>query len=500
MNPTEPAASRPSCEELLAENTTLRQRVVELEAALAELRALNSILAARVTELENRLAQDSQNSSKAPSSDLFGRRTRSQRTKSTKASGGQKGHKGETLKMVSEPDEVVVHRVEECCGCGAAVSESVLITLDKRQVFELPPLKLRVTEHQTELRRCLGCGRLNRGQFPEEVGYKVQYGARLKGLAQYLQHYQLLPLKRLQEVFADLLGQRLSQGTLVNASATCYRGLASVEADIKRSIVGAKVIHVDETGLYERRTGTSRGPSGPDEGKRSWLHVSSTPGLTFYAPHPRRGKEALEAIGILPGYQGAAVHDAWPAYASYSCRHSLCNVHLLRELCYLQERHQQGWAASLATLLREMKVAGEAAPEGQLPETTLRAFEKRYDTLVNEGYQANPPPAEAPVKKRGRRKQSRAQNLLERLRQRRHEVLAFLYDPQVPFDNNLAERDIRMMKVQQKVSGCFRGEGASYFCRIRGYISTLRKQGTNVLKGLESVFRGNPLMPLVSAE
>ncbi len=147
-----------------------------------------------------------------------------------------------------------------------------------------------------------------------------------------------------------------------------------------------------------------------------------------------------------------------------------------------------------------MKVAGEAAPEGQLSEVTLTALGERYDQLVNEGYKANPPPAEPTIKKRGRRKQSRAQNLLDRLRQRRHEVLAFLYDPQVPFDNNLAERDIRMMKVQQKVSGCFRGEGASYFCRIRGYISTLRKQGVNVLAGLESVFQGNPLMPQVGAE
>lgn len=473
MSTVEEPKRQSSYEELLAENVVLRQRIVELGA--------------RLKALEDRLAQGSHNSSKPPSSDDFGKQTKSQRMKSEKPTGGQKGHKGETLKMVSEPDEVVLHRVEECCGCGTAVSESVLITLDKRQVFELPPLKLQVTEHQVEVRRCLACGSLNRAVFPAGIGHKLQYGPQLKGLAQYLQHYQLLPLKRLQEVFADLFGQRLSQGTLVNASAACYRGLASVEADIKRSIVNANVIHVDETGLYE-------------QGKRCWLHVTSTPSLTFYAPHPKRGKEALEAIGILSHYQGTAVHDAWPAYGSYSCRHSLCNAHLLRELCYLQERHQQHWAASLAELLREMKVAGEAAPEGQLSEATLVEFGQRYDQLVNEGCQANPPPAEPTVKKRGRRKQSRARNLLERLRQRRHEVLAFLYDPQVPFDNNLAERDIRMMKVQQKVSGCFRGQGASYFCRIRGYISTLRKQGGNVLEGLESVFRGNPLMPQVGPE
>jgi transposase len=259
-----------------------------------------------------------------------------------------------------------------------------------------------------------------------------------------------------------------------------------VEAKVKEGLTRAEVIHVDETGLYE-------------QGKRCWLHVSSTPRLTFYAAHRKRGKEALEAIGILPDYQGTAVHDAWASYASYPCRHSLCNAHLLRELNYLQERHQQSWAASLAGVLREMKVA-RAEGEGRLSEARLRALGQRYDALVAEGYDANPPPAEPAVKKRGRRKQSRARNLLDRLQQKRHEVLAFLYDPKVPFDNNLAERDIRMMKVQQKISGCFRAEGATYFCRIRGYISTLRKQRMNVLEGMESVFRGSPLMPQVGAE
>lgn len=472
MNQSEPLAQRPSYDELVAENVVLRQRVAELEA--------------RLKALEDRLAQDSHNSSKPPSGDLFGRRTKSQRSKSERLPGGQKGHKGKTLKMVSDPDEVVLHQPEACSSCGAAVSESVLIASDKRQVFDLPPLKLRVTEHQAEMRRCLGCGSLNQGRFPQEVAHKLQYGARLKGLVQYLQHYQLLPLGRLQELVADLFGHTLSQGTLVNATKACFQGLAVVEAKVKAGINEAAVICVDETGLYE-------------QGRRSWLHVSSTPMLTFYAPHPRRGKEALDAIGILPDYQGVAVHDAWASYTAYSCRHSLCNAHLLRELRYLEEREAQGWAASLAEVLSEMKAAC-AEGEGRLSEARLNALEARYDALVTEGYDANPPPVEPAVKKRGRRKQSRARNLLDRLRQKRHEVLAFLYDPRVPFDNNLAERDIRMMKVQQKISGCFRGEGASYFCRIRGYISTLRKQGMNVLEGLESVFRGNPLMPQLGAE
>lgn len=363
----------------------------------------------------------------------------------------------------------------------------MLIGLDRRQVFDLPPLNVQVTEHQVEMKRCLTCGCLNQAAFPEEVGYKVQYGPRLKGLTQYLQHYQLLPLKRLQELLRDLFGHTLSQGTLVNATTSCFARLAGAEHSIKAGLAKAEVIHVDETGLYE-------------QGKRSWLHVVSTPKLTFYAAHPKRGKQALEAIGILPTYQGTAVHDAWPAYTSYACRHGLCNAHLLRELAYLEEREAQSWAASLAELLREAKIACDAAPESGLSPTMLADFEARYDQLVNEGVEANPPAVEPTHKKRGRPKRTKAQNLLNRLRQRRHEVLLFMHDPQVPFDNNLAERDIRMTKVQQKISGCFRGEGARHFCRIRGYISTLRKQGLNVLEGLESVFRGRPLMPQLGAE
>ena len=298
MNPAESPEHQPSYEELLAENLSLKQQVAELREWVAS-------LVERIEELEDQLGKDSRNSSKPPSSDPF-KKTKSLRGKSGKASGGQQGHKGKTLKMVSEPDEVIVHRPTECLTCGGELgfSNSVLIDIDKRQIVELPPLSLQVSEHQAEVRRCLGCGSLNRAGFPIDSPCKVQYGPRLKGLAQYLQHYQLLPMKRLQEFFSDLFGHSLSQGTLANATKACFQGLAAVESVIREGVAKAQVIHVDETGLYE-------------QGKRSWLHVASTASLSFYAVHPKRGKQALEAVAILPKYQGTAVHDAWSAYASY---------------------------------------------------------------------------------------------------------------------------------------------------------------------------------------
>ncbi len=352
----------------------------------------------------------------------------------------------------------------------------------RRQVFEVPPLRLSVTEHQAEVKRCCACGVVNRAGFPNEVSQPTQYGPRLKGLAQYLMHYQLLPLARTQELFADLFEHTLSQGTLVNLSERCYRELSEVEVGIKQAILKAEVVCVDETGCVA-------------QGQRQWLHVACTPELTFYASHRKRGRAALDAIDLLPLFEGVAVHDAYASYQHYRCQHALCNAHLLRELTFLEERYQQSWAKDLAELLGEVKKACDAATE-RIPSPAAQAdFALCYTAIIAAGLAAQPPPEKRPAGKRGRRKQSQAKNLLDRLVLRRDEVLRFMYDPQVPFDNNLAERDLRMMKVQQKISGCFRGEGARYFCRIRGYISTLRKQQLNVLAGLESVFRGQPIMP-----
>ena len=474
MNTAEPFNHRLSYEALLAENAVLKEQVAHLQEVVG-------LLSERIEKLEDQLGKDSHNSSKPPSSDPF-KKTKSLRKKSDKSPGGQKGHGGKRLELVSEPDETVVHPVVCCCACGAELSNEARIDVRRRQVFEVPPLRLSVTEHQAEVKRCYECGVLNRAAFPDEVRQPTQYGARLKGLTQYLLHYQLLPLARTQELFADLFNHSLSQGTLVNASERCYQELAEVETCIKQAIVESEVICVDETGCAA-------------QSRRQWLHVSSTPELTFYEVHAKRGRAALDAIDLLPRFEGTAVHDAYASYHAYGCHHALCNAHLLRELTFLQERHRQHWAKELVELLVEVKQACDAAGEA-LPNPSAQAdFALRYTVIIEAGLAAQPPPKKRPVGKRGRRKQSKAKNLLDRLASRQEEVLRFMYDPQVPFDNNLAERDLRMMKVQQKISGCFRGEGATYFCRIRGYISTLRKQKLNILAGLECVFRSQPIMP-----
>ncbi len=475
------ATSLPSYEALLAENLLLKQRVTELEAIVSELRALNMTLAARVKELEDQRGKTSRNSSKPPSSDGF-KKTKSLRQKSEKASGGQEGHKGKTLEMVSEPAEVVRHFVSCCQDCGKTLAAEALLDLPKRQVFELPALKLIVTEHQAEVKRCSDCGTLNCAAFPAEVSQATQYGASVKGFSQYLLHYQLLPLARTQELFYDLFGHELSQGTLVNNSRRCYERLAGVEQAIKVALGQAQVLHVDETSCMV-------------QGQRQWWHVTSTASLTFYALHPKRGRAALNDIGILADYAGVAVHDAYASYNLYDCHHALCNAHLLRDLRYLQERHEQAWAKDLEELLLEAKTACEAVSPELLSSECQEAFICRYGSIIEQGLAAQGPPAARVKGAKGKQKQSPAKNLLDRLVTRRAEVLRFMTDPLVPFDNNQAERDLRMMKVQQKVSGCFRGEGGQYFSRIRGYISTFRKQGLSIMAGLTSIFTGQPLMP-----
>lgn len=458
-------------ERLRTENESLRARVGQLEKVVNELSE----------QLKSLLLQNSRNSSKAPSGD--GKRLKSRRQKSDKAVGGQKGHKGTTLELVAEPDVVVLHRAERCA-CGQSLERVRVQGIEQRQVFELPALPLEVTEHRAEVKQCPSCEQKTKGQFPAGVSQKVQYGARLKAVSVYLHQYQLIPYGRVRECLADLFGQKLSQGSLVSFDGECYTELAETENAIKAAVIASPVIHVDETGCYEK------------DG-RHWLHSASTSKLTFYASDKGRGREAMNRIGVLPGFDGVAVHDAYAPYWGYDCEHALCNAHLLRELTYLAEQEQQSWAYRLAGLLLEVKLALSYA---ELGETQQLAVQAAYKALINEGWRCNPLPQILKHKKRGRKKHTKAQNLLLRLDKYRAEVLRFMTDPGVPFDNNQGERDLRMMKVQQKISGRFRGRGGAYFCRIRAYISTLRKQSLNVLDALESVFVGQPIMPELRAE
>jgi transposase len=278
----------------------------------------------------------------------------------------------------------------------------------------------------------------------------------------------------------------MTVGTLKSLVERCAEQLAPVEQHIKNHLQHAEVLHQDETGLYV-------------EGKRYWMHVSATQDLTHYAVHPKRGKEALSAIGILAGFRGVSVHDGWRAYQFYPCSHALCNVHHLRELTFLDEVLHQDWAWEMITVLLDIKQAVDDARHlghAHLHPLEVQDWKARYARVLAEGYQANPLPSESPPTGKGRRKQSPARNLLDRLSNQQEAVLAFLDNFAVPFDNSLAERDIRMVKVQQKVSGCFRSlDGAHAFCRIRGSISTLRKQGLSVLHALQAVMLGHPVFP-----
>jgi transposase len=443
-------------------------------------------LTARVKELEDRLGKDSHNSSKPPSSDGLGKKPspQSQRGKSGRRSGGQHGHPGRTLSFSESPNEVIVHTPSACQGCGAGLEAAPSTEIRRRQVFDIPPTSLVVTEHRAETRCCPECGLTNRAIFPTGVDSPVQYGSRIQAFIAYLTHYQLLPFERVSSMLSHTVGISVSQGTIANITRRASNILKDVESGIKTALTSAGVLHCDETGV---RIG----------GKLNWLHVAGTPSLTFYASHQNRGRAALDHIGILSAFTGTAIHDGWSAYRVYPCGHALCNSHHLRELTAVEEQYGQPWAKDMKDLLLEIKQSVELAKQAdalQLHLFVKCGFEARYRANLKRAYDANPPPT--PTGRRGRIKQGSARSLVLRLDEYRSSVLAFMYNFTVPFDNNLAERDIRMMKTKQKVSGCFRSNnGAEAFCRIRGYISSMRKQGYNVMTVLQSVFENKTIAP-----
>jgi transposase len=447
-------------------------------------------LTARIEQLETRLNKNSHNSHQPPSSDGPAKRPRprSLRKRSGKKSGGQPGHRGVTRCLVDDPDAVVAHVPVVCAGCGASLGTAPEIRRERRQVIEIPQPRPQVTEHQAVHKACPACKTVTMGAFPPEVTQPVQYGPRTKAVAVYLQTYQLLPYERTVEALGDLFGVSPAEGTLTSAQATAFTQLEGVEQAIGAAVCQADVVHVDETSI-------------PVAGCTAWVHVISTRWMTFYAHHAKRGREAIDAIGLLLTVCGRRVHDAWAPYLSLGGLYALCNAHLLRELIGLHEETGQAWVQKLIRLLLSMQAAvtaAQAAGQPELPAKQRAGYEAAYTRFLNEGLLANPPPP--PTGRRGRPKQTPARNLLDRLVTHRGAILAFLHDFRVPFDNNQAERDLRMLKVKQKVSGCFRSAaGADQFCRIRGYISTLRKQGYSVLDGLTSVFAGQPFMPRLTA-
>ena len=442
------------------------------------------VMEERLKMIEARLNQDSHNSSLPPSSDGMNHYTKNSRKKSKRSTGGQKGHDGTTLKRSSTPDTVIVHTVIKCSRCGCSLKRVESLYKDKRQVIDIPRIETTVTEHQAETKSCPHCGEVTQASFPEYVTKAVQYGINLKTISVYLRQYQLLSSKRTIEAIKDLFSCTIGEGTLFNWSTELSKQLEVSYNSIKEHVIESKVINVDETGISSAK-------------KLNWLHVASTPDATFLAAHQNRGLVAMNDIGILPSYKGIAVHDMWASYFKYDFKHGICNAHIIRELTYAYEEFKQGWAQKLKELLLESHTTVEryrAKGKNSLNSHKLRQYEESYGKLIRKGLRKNPWVRGSPHK-RGRVKQSKVRNLLDRLRDYRASVLAFLYDFNIPFTNNLAERDLRMTKVKLKISGCFRNDtAAEIYCRTRSYLSTTRKNSIAAFDAISNTFNGQPFI------
>lgn len=453
------------------------QRIAELEALVVELRA--------------RLDQNSRNSSKPPSSDGYAKqpaetnnKKRSLRRRSGRKPGGQKGHQGHHLQRREDPDRAVLHEVKTCECCGRDLRGAPIEQSQSRQVVDLPEMPtLECVEHWIHARRC-ECGHLTSSSFPAGVTAPACYGPRIRALGIYLVSYQHLPYERAAEILTDWAGAPISVATLQAFVAQGAAGLEQFLAEIRSQLTNAEVAHFDETG-------------GRVDGRLGWIHSASTPTLTLLTMHRKRGVEAMLAAGVLPGFRGVAVHDNWPPYRNFDdAMHALCGAHHLRELIAAEEQGQ-AWALGMGCLLLDTKDAVEHAKttgRERLSKNALAELHASYRAIIKAGYEENPAVA---GQADGRQpKRTKAQNLLIRLDQREREVLRFAHDFRVPFDNNLSERDLRMVKLQQKISGCWRTtEGAERFLAIRSYLSTAKKQGQRPIDVLSLLAAGRPWLP-----
>jgi transposase len=465
-------------EELLRQARRHPEAVVE--QLLAAEQQVQDLLQ-KVRQLEDRQALNSRNSSKPPSSDGLAKPPpRSLRRKTARKRGGQPGHPGHTLQPVQKPDQVIVHPLGGCpCGqCGGvSLQGQPVLDYERRQVFDLPPLRLTVTEHQAEIKQCPLSGLRVKAPFPSGVEAPVQYGPHFRGFTLYLFNQQLLPFDRLRQTCLDLFGQSLSLDTLTQTNHRAYQTLDPVETAIVRALIQAPVVNVDESGVRVAAC-------------LHWLHVASTPTLTFYGVHGNRGTVAMDALGVLPSFRYWLVHDHWKPYYKYEALHALCNQHLLRELKFLAQEHQQVWADELGRFLLDWK--DDPLTRLGLDEAQFKQAHAGYKAIVRRGRHDHPRRQPG----QGRTRQSKAANLLDRLEDYDLSVLAFLIDPAVPFTNNQGEQDIRMIKVKQKISGSFRTLfGAQVFVRIRSYLSTCRKQGRNLWEASQQLVIGQPFLP-----
>jgi transposase len=441
-------------------------------------------LQAEVRRLRDRAAQNSHNSSRPPSTDGAERpKPKSLRQRSSRKSGGQPGHPGRTLQSSDTPQHTQVHPALEC-ECGEDLSGQPAVDFQRRQVFDLPSLELECTEHRAEIKECPCCHRIVVAAFPAPVKAPVQYGKNFRALLAYLYDAQQGASLRIGEMCAEMFGYAVSEATLQSARQEQSDALEPFEKRLVEILPQEPILHADETSV-------------PINKVTHWLHVLCTPLLTFFAIHLHRGQQAIQAIGIIPKFTGWLMHDFLSTYLCFDhCLHTFCKSHLLRELVFLFEEYQQAWAKDLHDLFLAMLESVRALKARDAPPTQkqYRHWHKQYRKILRAGRRANPI---TPQQRAGKRlKQSKAQNLLDRLEGYDDAILAFLWELDLPFTNNEAERAFRMMKVRIKISGCFRTlEGARRHARIRSYISTLRKHGLPVLEYLRRALDGHPFLP-----
>lgn len=442
---------------------SLTQRLTAVEAELQVLR--------------EQVSRNSRNSSKPPSSDGL-KRVVQTRVASGRKQGGQPGHKGHHLSLVDTADEIILHTPLECPDCGTSLGDVAVTQQERRQIIDLPPPRALVTEHRAQTKHCPCCRRQVKARFPDHVAHRIVYGANLSAMAVFLAVEHAVSLDRVADIIATISGYRPAAATIYSMIENCWERLEPAEARIIEGIVASEVVHFDESSV---RTGT----------KIHWLHSASTETLTYLQVHRQRGSEAMNHLTILPRFQGVAVHDFWKPYLTYDCSHSFCNAHLLRELQWLEEERKHLWAARIAELLRAML---RQSHDPETKHSDIAAALKHYDELLDDALRQHP--RNDRTGKRGRTAQSKEYNLLQRLKTYKHDILRFLHDKRVPFTNNLAERDIRPIKTKMKVSGCFRStKGADFYCRIRSYCATVKKQHANLWNALSQAFHHMPFIP-----
>ena len=442
-----------------------------LQEQILLLKEKNKRLGRKLRELEARLNKNSRNSSKPPSSDTKKpKRTESLRKKSDKNPGGQPGHSGKTLKVRTKPDETIHLPVTNCGKCNKSL-KNMPETIEIRQEFEIPEPKILVKEYQAASKTC-SCGHVTSACFPKHITNKTQYGINAKSLMVYMNQYQFLPYHRCSEFFETIYGHKISPATVVNANKLLNNRSKQVEKDIKLLLSKAELVNCDETSMKV-------------SSQRKWLHTVGNNKLTHYALHKKRGSDATNEIGILSEFLGIMIHDHWKSYFQYKRNtHGLCNAHHLRELKFLNEQHKMKWAKKMSCLLLKIKKHKERFLEkekGQFTSYLFKKYSTTYDTIILGAH-----------KEQAFRGTIDSHNLIKRLSGFKKEALLFMCDFNVPFTNNLSERDLRMSKVKQKISGCFRStDGSEAFCRIRSMLSTAKKNSKNIFSIIQKAFSYN---------